>query len=96
MKVNLVNSLKKKLYNAVDGTYNLTGRFSDIVKFEDQLFEFIDLVAWDSFLYSELEETLSLVEEIVQGTPYELRFGELCFELKRKHDAWICNIQTNK
>lgn len=75
MKGNLVNPLKKKLYNAVDGTYNLTGRFSDIVKlFEDQLFKFIDLAAWDSFLCSELEETLSLVEKIVRGTQYELRF----------------------
>jgi len=96
MKVNLVNSLKKKFYNAADGTYNLKGRFSEIVKFEDQLFKFIDLVAWDSFLYSELEEVLSLVEEVVQGTPYELRFGYLCFELKRKHDSWICEIQAHR
>ena len=96
MKVNLANSLKMHFFNAADGTYNLTGRFSDIVKFEDQLFKFVDLVAWDSFLYGELEEVLSLVEEIVHETPYEIRFGRICFELKAKHDAWISDIQTHK
>ncbi|CAB9522305.1 Tetratricopeptide repeat and ankyrin repeat containing 1 [Seminavis robusta] len=94
-KVQLLETIKKDFFDATTGTYNLAFRMDEFLKFEKQLLEFIQIVAWDTFLLEECNEILSVVEEMVQGTPLKVRLGPLLSQLTTSRSEWIERIQRN-
>jgi exonuclease VII small subunit len=93
LKVNLIDTMKTKFFDRQSGAYNLECQFSEVLKFEDNLVKFFGLVVWDTFLIDEFHEIIGLVEEMFQGTPYEIRFGELCLEIGQRHESWLRKIR---
>jgi hypothetical protein len=89
LKVELVDTMKTKFFDRQSGAYNLECQFAGVLKFEENLVKFFGLVVWDTFLMDEFHKILGLVEEMFQGTPYEIRFGEPCFEMRQRHESWL-------
>lgn len=83
-KRSLLASIRAKFFCAERGTYELDGRFSDLLQLEQELHKFFSMGLGDSFLLDEMREVLKVVEELFEGTPYwQIRFREVCCAIRR-------------
>lgn len=65
-----------------NGEYNLTGRFVEVLQFEQKCNSFFSQFLCDSFLVDEVVHVRRLMEEIFEGTPYENHFNGICQTIK--------------
>jgi len=79
-KRSLIAEIKEKFF--FNSEYILDGRFEDIVNFERKASKFFIKFVGDSFLVEEVRDLRSLMEEVFLGTPYEVRFIEVCNTIK--------------
>jgi superfamily I DNA/RNA helicase len=86
LKRSLIETVKRKFFVPLSGKYDLTGRFADILTLEQDCDRFFRLCIGDSFLGDEMSDVRALMEDLFAGTPYEVRFGEIC-EAIRKHEV---------
>jgi len=69
------------------GAYNLEGRFAEVLEFEQMASEFFSQFLCDSFLVTEIHAVRLLIEEVVDGTPYETHFKSICATVKELEQA---------
>ncbi|KAL7541991.1 hypothetical protein ACHAXR_011413 [Thalassiosira sp. AJA248-18] len=84
-KHNLMEYAKDKFLS--HGEYSLEGRFDELRQFEQKASKFFSRYLCDSFLVEEVHNVRLLVEEVVDGTPYENHFKDVCNAIKRLEQA---------
>ena len=65
------------------GGYNLESKFEEVVRFEEMAIDFFNKFVCDSFMVDEISEVRSLMEEVFLGSPYAVRFQDVCHSIKR-------------
>ena len=93
LKVQLLDTMKKEFFDPATGAYKLSSKVPQVLEFEKKLLQFVELVSWDTFLFEDLNEVLTLVLEMLENSPYAGRLGKQCFELRRDHQFWMHQIQ---
>ena len=65
------------------GCYDLVGLFAEVLIFEEKVSVFFSNYLGDSFLIEEVKEVRRLLQDIIRGTPYEVRFCSICRAVQR-------------
>jgi len=81
-KWTIMQYAKTEFYKEKVG-YNLESKFSEVVRFEEMLGHFFSKFVCDSFMLEEAIEVRQLMEEIFLGTPYAVRFQDVCTSIER-------------
>ena len=63
--------------------YNPEGLFAEVLAFEQKLSAFFSDFLGDPYLVEEVKEVRCLVEEVFHGTPYEIRFSDVCKTIEK-------------
>lgn len=82
LKKSLVETIERTFFDRKKGSYKLEGRFAEVLRLEQQCSKFFSLCIGDPFLVDEIASIRLLMEELFCGTPYEVRFGEICHAIK--------------
>ena len=96
LKTRLMGYIKSKFFDGKNATYQLEGRFGQFQEFEKDLVGFMDLAAWDTFLIQDVMEITNIVQELVEDTPYAIRLGEYCLQVRDAHEEWFEEIQRSR
>ena len=64
------------------GGYDLRNKFGKVMEFEKLTGEFMARYLGDSFLVEELERVVRLVEEVLSGSPYEIRMNDYMAKIR--------------
>lgn len=83
LKRALTETIEKKFFDRKKGNYVLEGRFAEVLRLEQDLSKFFSLCVGDSFLIDEITSIRALMEDLFTGTPFEIRFGEICRAIKQ-------------
>lgn len=98
LKVKLRRQIENVFFDDVTGSYNLDEKFPQVLAFEHDLVKYMSHATWNTFMTDDFHEIISLVEEMVFGTPYA-RLGNYCAKLRAAHDGWyreICELSNKK
>jgi len=81
-KRSLTSTLKSKFFDMKKGQSNVKGKFSEILKFEADASNFVDLCGKDSFLVDEIHDVRLLIEDVFFGTLYQEHFENICNKMQ--------------
>lgn len=62
--------------------YELRNKFGKVMEFEKLTGEFMRRYLGDSFLVEEVERVVRLVEEVLSGSPYEIRMNDYMAKIR--------------
>ena len=80
-KARLVRYVKEELKKD-GGGYDLRNKFGKVMEFEKLTGEFMARYLGDSFLVEEVERVVRLVEEVLSGSPYEIRMNDYMAKIR--------------
>ena len=69
LKVKLRLQIENVFFDGVNGSYNLEKKFPQVLAFQHDLVKYMNHAAWNTFMTDDFHEIISLVEEMVFGTP---------------------------
>ena len=81
-KWTIMQYAKNEFYEEKGG-YCLENKFTEVVRFEEMVSTFFSKFVCDSFMIEEVTEVRRLMEEIFLGTPYAVRFQDVCTSIER-------------
>jgi len=97
LKIKLRQRIETTFFEKNSGSFNLDKKFQEMLKFEQELVKYMEHTAWNTFMTDDFHEIVSLVEEMISGTPYEGWLGKYLTKLSMSHESWyqeICELSN--